>query len=211
VDATDRRGNPLPAESVSRIGQWGFRMKLHAPPLVSVLLCLVLLATSLAPRAHAQDATGLDGVQAAYHDLLDLFYKPLDPRDLLQAGWATLGSDADRRGASAPGPLPNLPSDADAAFAIFSGIYANYVAGLPPGDVILSADGQDLSSADTPSLAAALTGPQGSTVNLSIDRGTGPQSITVIRGPYYFPPLESRVLPDGVGYLRLSDFVISGT
>src|SRR4029077_12392707 len=83
-------------------------------------------------------------------------------------------------------------------------------AGLQPGDVILAADGKNLANADTPSLAAALTGPQGSTVSLSIDRGNGPQTIGVSRGPYYFPPLDSRILPDGVGYLRLSDFVISG-
>src|SRR6266852_2886169 len=38
-----------------------------------------------------------------------------------------------------------------------------------------------------------------------------PQSFTVTRGPYYFPPLDSRVLPDGVAYLRLAAFVISGT
>jgi C-terminal peptidase prc len=60
-------------------------------------------------------------------------------------------------------------------------------------------------------LAAALGGTQGSTVNLTIDRGQGPQSYRVTRGRYYFPPLDSSVLPGGVGYLRLSDFVISGT
>jgi carboxyl-terminal processing protease len=262
-------------------------MTFRASPLLSVFFALVLLASSFAPVARAEDASGLDSVQAAYHDLLDLYYKPLDPRDLLRAGWTTLSTDAERRGASAPAPLPDLPSDADAAFTVFSGAYAPYVASLPPsfsaamaaadvatgmadsvheqhthylppavmqrflstvgggqeaiglgirlggdppgliadvapsgpaaraglqaGDVILSADGKDLSSMDTPSLAAALTGPQGSAVNLSIDRGNGPLSITVTRGPYYFPPLDSRVLPDGVGYLRLADFVISGT
>jgi hypothetical protein len=95
----------------------------------------VLLASSLtpAPASRAQDATGLDDVQAAYRDLLELFYKPLDPADLLHAGWAALGSDAERHGASAPGPLPDLSNDSDAAFAIFADAYANYVAGLPPG------------------------------------------------------------------------------
>jgi carboxyl-terminal processing protease len=262
-------------------------MKLRTSPLLSVLFSLILLASSFAPIAHAQDVSGLDSVQAAYHNLLDLFYRPLDPRDLLRAGWTTLGTDAERRGAAAPGPLPDLPSDADAAFTVFSGAYSNYVASLPPnftpamavasvaggmadsvheqhthylppavmqrflstvgggqqsiglgvrlggdppgliadvapggpaataglhaGDVIVAADGKDLTSTDTPSLAAALTGPQGSTVDLSIDRGNGPQLITVTRGPYYFPPLDSRVLSDGVGYLRLADFVISGT
>jgi carboxyl-terminal processing protease len=262
-------------------------MRFRLSSLLSVLFSLILLASTLAPAAAAQDTTSLDGVQAAYHDLLDLFYKPLEPRDLLQAGWTSLATDATRRGASAPGSLPDLPSDADTAMAIFAGAYTNYVASLPPeyppamaaaavengmadslheqhthylppavmqrflatvgggqeaiglgirlgtdplgliadvapdgpaavaglqaGDVILSADGKDLSSTDTPTLAAALTGPRGSTVSLTIDRGNGPQPITVTRGPYYFPPLDSRVLPDGTGYLRLSDFVISGT
>jgi len=262
-------------------------MIVRSSSLRAALFSLLVLASSLAPAARAQDVTGLDGVQAEYHDLLDLFYRPLDPRDLLRAGWTTLGTDADRRGAAAPAPLPDLPTDADAAFAIFSSAYTNYVATLPtgfasaqaaadvasgmadsvheqhthylpagvmqrflstvgggqqaiglgirlggdppgliadvapggpaataglqPGDVILAADGKDLSSADTPTLAAALTGAQGSTVSLSIDRGNGPQSVTITRGPYYFPPLDSRILPDAVGYLKLADFVISGT
>src|ERR1700687_852230 len=102
------------------------------PPLLSLLFSLALLAPSFTPAAQAQDASGLDGVQAAYRDLLDLFYKPLDPRDLLTAGWTSLGTDAARRGASTPGPLADLPSDTDAAFAVFSGAYSNYVASLPP-------------------------------------------------------------------------------
>src|SRR5205823_3262942 len=84
-------------------------------------------------------------------------------------------------------------------------------AGLQPGDVIISADGKDLSRADSSTLALALSGPPGSVVTLSIDRGNGPRTIPVTRGPYYFPPLESNLLPNAVGYLRLSDFVISGT
>src|SRR5207248_1741680 len=60
-------------------------------------------------------------------------------------------------------------------------------------------------------LAAMLTGPEGSTVSLSIDRGQGALPFSVTRGRFYFPPLDSRVLPDGVGYIRLSDFVIAGT
>src|SRR5262249_39420899 len=73
------------------------------------------------------------------------------------------------------------------------------------------ADGKDLSHADTPTLAASLAGTGGSTVTLSVDHGDGPHDVNVTRGPYYFPPLESALLPGGVGYLRLSDFVISGT
>jgi carboxyl-terminal processing protease len=257
--------------------------------LLVLLLSTVLFASSLAPAplTQAQDATGLDAISAEYHDMLDLFYRPLVPRDLLQAGWSALSSNASRRGVEPPAPLPTLPDDPDAAFDAFAGAYSNYVASLPSsmtpaaaaadvdngmadsvheqhthyltanimraflstvgggqqaiglgvrlgndpsglvtevapggpaanagmhaGDVIIGADSRDLSTADTPTLAAALVGPEGSTVTVSVDRGNGPQTFVVTRGPYYFPPLESSVLPGGVGYLRLSDFVISGT
>jgi len=254
----------------------------------AVFFSLALLAASLAPVAsQSQDASGIESVQAAYTDLLELFYRPITPSDLLQAGWTALIADAQRHGAAAPGPLPDLPPDADAAFQSFAGAFATYVASLPttytpamaaaavqggmadslheqhthflsqavmqrflstvgggqqgvglgiqigndppglitgvapdgpaasaglqPGDVIVGVDGTDLSTADAPRLGSALSGSEGSSVRLSIDRGSGPQTIDVTRGSYYFPPLESRLLADGVGYLRLDDFVISGT
>ena len=75
-------------------------------------------------------------------------------------------------------------------------------AGLQSGDLVVAVDGQDISTADTPTLASTLVGPQGSTVKLTIDRGDGePQTFVIARGPYYFPPLNSSVLPGGVGYV----------
>jgi len=256
-------------------------------PFSAVFFSLALLASALAPAARAQDTPGLDSVQAAYHDLLDLFYRPLQPSDLLQAGWTALSSDAARHGIPGPGPAPELPNTADAALQAFAAAYTTYVASLPAtytpamaaaaveggmadslheqhthflspaimqrflstvgggqagnglgvligrdppglitavapdgpaaaaglqaGDVIVGADGTDLSTADGPTLGAALAGPDGSPISLSIDRGNGPQAVDVTRGAYYFPPLESRMLADGVGYLRLADFVIAGT
>src|SRR5437773_8788144 len=100
---------------------------------LSVFFSLTLLAASVAPAAaHAQESSGIDGIHAAYADLLDLFYRPLDPRDLLVAGWAALRSDAERRGVGTPGPLPELPADSDMAFDAFVDAYSNYVANLPP-------------------------------------------------------------------------------
>ena len=262
--------------------------------LYALALSLGLMAsTLLAPASRAQDDIGLDGIHAEFQDLLELFYRNLDPRDLLQSGWTALGSDAPRHGTSAPPPLPDLPADADGAFAAFTDAYTDYVATLPasfsaaaaaadvqsgmaeglheqhtnylpppvmrqflqlvgggqqmvglgvrigsepgsagqpprvfviavapggpaatagvqPGDVLTGVDGKDLSG-DQSGLGQALAGPDGSGLDLSLDRAGSPMTLHVIRGPFYFPPLASSLLPGGVGYLQLSDFVISGT
>jgi carboxyl-terminal processing protease len=254
----------------------------------AALSALLLTTQGLTPSSLARsDAPGLDAISAEYHDMLDLFYRPVQPNDLLQGGWSSLTADANRRGAAAPPQLPALDADAEIAWATFESAYDTYVADLPqsfpasaaaadvqggiadsvheqhthylspnimraflsivgggqqsvglgvrlgsdpsglitdvapggpadsaglqPGDVIVSADGKDLTAADTPTLAAALAGAQGTSVTVTFDRGNGPQSVTITRGPYYFPPLDSKLLPGNVGYLRLSDFVISGT
>jgi carboxyl-terminal processing protease len=255
--------------------------------LATALSVGLLLAPAPAPAAIAQTDNTLDAISAEYHDMLDLFYRPVQPNDLLQGGWSTLTSDATRRGAAPPPALPALDTDPDSAYATFSEAFQNYVgtlsdtfpaamaaadvengiadsvheqhthylpqnimraflsivgggqqsvglgvrlgsdptglitdvapngpaasAGLQPGDVIVAADGKDLTNADTSALAAALAGADGTSITLTVDRGNGPQSVTVTRGAYYFPPLDSRLLPGGVGYIRLSDFVISGT
>lgn len=260
-----------------------------------VLLVLSLLVAMLAPATPsafgqtptADETTGLSTVRAAYGDLLDLFYKPLEPRGLLEAGWASLAAEAQARGAPSPPPLGPLPDGRDEAFAAFASAYDGYVHSLPstfptdaaagavaagmaespneahthylppsafrafltavgggqqaiglgirlgkaapglvvdvapqgpadragvrPGDVITGADGTDLSTVGRDALARALAGPAGSTVKLTIDRGNGPQSISVTRGAYYFAPLDSRLLPGDVGYLRLADFVAEGS
>jgi carboxyl-terminal processing protease len=250
-------------------------------PLRGLLLLGLLLALTLSP-AQAQD-TNLDSIQATYQDMLQLFYRPQTPGDLLRAGWSRLQTEAQQRGAPTPAALPDLPEDPDAAFQTFATAYQAYApsmppnvaamsiesgiadsvheghthvltagqyqrfltivaggqqatglgirlggnqvglitevapggpadqAGVQPGDVILAVDAQDVSHASAASLSTALNGSAGSSVDLTVDRGNGPQDVTVMRGSYYFPPLTGRVLPDGTGYLRLSTFVVPGT
>jgi carboxyl-terminal processing protease len=255
-----------------------------------LFLALALLGASIAPAsAHSQDAAAPpESVHAVYADLVDLFYRPPRPADLLKAGWNGLAMEAQRRAAPAPAPLPDLPDDSAAAWDLFARAYAEYLAtlddplaresvglavesamadslheqhthvlpapqfqrfleqvgggqqeiglgirvsqsgppglivaiapgspaqraGLKPGDVILAVNGATLTRSNQASVIGALAGPEGTEVELVVDRGEAPLTLTVTRGPYYFPPLESRVVADGVGYLRLSDFVVAGT
>lgn len=239
------------------------------------------------PVAHADAASDVATLHAAYTNLLDLFYRPLTPQELLQPGWAALQASASRRGGPAPHPLASLPDDPEAAFAAFAAAYTEYVANVPgslnavspvadvasgmadglheahthylspsimqrflqsvsgsqqgsglgiklagdppglitevapngpaaqagvaPGDVIVEADGRDLAGKDATTIGSALAGAEGSSVSVTVDRADGRATLRVTRGTYYFPPLESRMVADGVGYIRLNDFVISGT
>src|SRR5438067_13110954 len=92
-----------------------------------IALCLSLLLLLPAGGAHAQDSAGVDTIRAEYHDMLDLFYRPLDPHELLQAGWTALGNDAHRHGAAGPDALPALQGDADAAVEAFASVSSSYL------------------------------------------------------------------------------------
>jgi carboxyl-terminal processing protease len=259
--------------------------------LLPVLLLIGLIAVAFgSPRtavAGPSADSGLDVVRGAYDVLLDKFFRPIAPRDLLTAGWDALAGEARRAGLPDPPPLDALPEDRDAAFDTFSTDYLAYVAALPPsvsptdvafavstgmtaslherhtnflrpsaynaflgtlgnerlpvgpgirwssrppwtvtavapngpaadagvqaGDVIVAVDGRDVTAATAPDLARALTGDAGTAVTLTVERGGGRLDLAVTRGPYYFPPLDSRMLADGIGYVRLEQFVASGT
>lgn len=83
-------------------------------------------------------------------------------------------------------------------------------AGVRAGDVLVAVDGRDVSAITAQELAQALAGPGGSTAVLAVEREGRRLDLAVMRGPFYFPPLDSRMLPDGVGYLRLEQFTQSG-
>lgn len=114
------------------------RKRLHLVPL---LLLAVLAAAAFAPgqagRAVAQQpAAGLasgqvDVVKAAYDNLMDLYYKPLSPSVLLNAGWQGLTLSARSAGLPAPQPLGTLSDSRDDAFSSFSSKFKSYLAGLP--------------------------------------------------------------------------------
>src|SRR5205085_2035892 len=72
---------------------------------VALLATLALVATTLAPASYAQDTNGVDAIHATYQDMLDLFYKPVDARDLLRAGWSALQTDAAHNAAPTPDAL----------------------------------------------------------------------------------------------------------
>lgn len=80
-------------------------------------------------------------------------------------------------------------------------------AGLQPGDVITAVNGKDVTGATRAQLQQALAGDTGTVVAIVADRDGDSFDVTVTNGPYFFPVLRSRLLPDGSGYIRLDQFV----
>jgi carboxyl-terminal processing protease len=81
-------------------------------------------------------------------------------------------------------------------------------AGLGTGDTIEAIDGETLREHNLVEVHQLLSGPAGSSVELNVIRRTaaGAERITVTRGNVTLPPVETRVIGDDVGYVRIPVF-----
>lgn len=80
-------------------------------------------------------------------------------------------------------------------------------AGLKPGDVIVSVDGNSTSSRTLDSVMNMIRGPAGSTVRLLIKRkGAADKEYAVVRAQIEVPSVDSRMLDNSIGYIQLFDF-----
>jgi carboxyl-terminal processing protease len=81
-------------------------------------------------------------------------------------------------------------------------------AGLRPGDQVVAVDGQDMVGVSAQLVIRRVMGPEGTTVVLGIRREgvADPFDVDVVRGRITVPTVESEVLDQGVGYIRLASF-----
>ena len=81
-------------------------------------------------------------------------------------------------------------------------------AGIRPGDVILEVDGRSLAGMSLTDQILLVRGPKGSTVTLTVRReGTpGPLQIPVVRDEIRLISARGRMLDNGLGLLRISQF-----
>jgi carboxyl-terminal processing protease len=79
-------------------------------------------------------------------------------------------------------------------------------AGIRPGDILLEADGTDLTGLDLTEAAALIRGPAGTSVHLVILRGDDTLELDVTRDVVQIPSLRGEMLENNIAYLRLSRF-----
>ena len=81
-------------------------------------------------------------------------------------------------------------------------------AGLKPGDVITHADDQPLAGKSLNDTIMLIRGPRGTTVSLTVTRSGAPEPLTfsITRAEIRLVSVRSRMLDEGVGYLRITAF-----
>jgi carboxyl-terminal processing protease len=80
-------------------------------------------------------------------------------------------------------------------------------AGISAGERIVEVDGEDVSGATIEQLVGMVKGEAGTDVELTLDGGErGRYTVTVTRADIELPQIESRLLDDGAGYIRLLQF-----
>lgn len=80
-------------------------------------------------------------------------------------------------------------------------------AGIAEGERIVEVDGRDVRDVSTEELVSLVKGEAGTDVDLTLDGGDrGEYTVTVTRAEIDVPVIESRLLEDGAGYVRLLQF-----
>ena len=82
-------------------------------------------------------------------------------------------------------------------------------AGFMPGDTIVKLAGVDVRSMRASEFSYEFASAR-EPIKVTVARGDQTLNLSLSRGPYFYPPWESRLLPDGVAYLRLDSFLSSG-
>lgn len=79
-------------------------------------------------------------------------------------------------------------------------------AGIKPGDIIVSVDGEETSSKDITVVSTKIKGEEGTTVKLEVLRGTETLSFEIKRENIIVNPVEAEVLENNIGYIKFSSF-----
>lgn len=113
----------------------------------------------------------------------------------MEGGYEGIGAWVDTSGEflTIISPMPDSPAEK---------------AGLKPGDEVHAVDGKDMTGIDGSLVLRQILGPAGTDVTLTIVRKDTPEpfDVTITRAKIEVPTVESKMLDDKIGYIRISTF-----
>lgn len=78
--------------------------------------------------------------------------------------------------------------------------------GVLPNDILIKVEGEDITGMDLSSISAQVKGEEGTTVNITVQRGDECLDFDIIRKQIEYPSVEYEVLENNIGYISISDF-----
>lgn len=79
-------------------------------------------------------------------------------------------------------------------------------AGMKPNDILIGVDDQDVSNMNQTDLAVLVRGEEGTQVKITMLRGEETLDFTITRAKINVPNVETDVLDDDIGYIKLNQF-----
>ena len=144
------------------------------------------------------------GIEGLLEYLDDPYTSYLDPERYAAFNLSLEGDHPDFEGIGASvtevdgqiivlGPLPGSPA---------------FDAGLMPGDILVSVNGESIEGRTLEETVALIRGPKGTEVVLGVSRAgiSRPAEIPIVRDTISVSSVHSHILPGGFGYIRLSSF-----
>ena len=78
--------------------------------------------------------------------------------------------------------------------------------GILPGDIIVAVDGQSVAQLGTDEAADMVSGPEGTTVDITFLREGQEQTVTLIRQRILVTVASGQMVTDSIGYIRIANF-----
>ncbi len=104
-----------------------------------------------------------------------------------------------------------MSADQDTGVITIADVYEDSPAekaGLLAEDILYKVDGEEVTGRELDDVVADIRGEEGTEVEITVLRGEDAREFTaaVIRGPVETPTVTAKLLEDGIGYLRISEF-----
>jgi hypothetical protein len=145
------------------------------------------------PQELAAQPGGIETVRIAYSLLLAKYYKPLKPDDLLSAAWGGVLQELGRQGNTNNGAAPKLTGDPTADFALFSQAF---------NAIVPTTDQAKYAFAAVEAMTHSLDDDHTSFLSADQYKRFGLGGASNAPGKVF----TTQMLPNGVGYMKLTSF-----